>query len=136
MTARFTEGTLFCSLVRRRTEAQLAANRALINRFGPADETGHVEAPLSGMLPGDEGHVLALRGNPEYRQHLLEMGFTPGTPVTFVRSAPLSDPITVCVRGYQLSLRRREAETVWMRRCPPEYAVTEMLNKKEIAVNG
>ena len=136
MTARFTEGTLFCSLVRRRTEARLAANRALIDRFGPADDTGHVEAPLSSLLPGDEAHVLALRGDPDYRQHLLEMGFTPGTPVTFVRSAPLGDPITVCVRGYQLSLRRREAEAVWMRRCPPEYAAPEMLDQKEIAVTG
>jgi Fe2+ transport system protein FeoA len=122
MSSRISEGPLFCALVRRRIEAKVAANRALIERFGPADNTGHIEAPLSQLLPGDVSHVLALRGNPEYRQHLLEMGFTPGTEVVFVRSAPLGDPITVRVRGYQLSLRKREAEAVWMRRCPPEYA--------------
>jgi Fe2+ transport system protein FeoA len=119
MSSRFTDGSLFCALVRRRVEARQAAHRALVAQFGPEDETGHIEVPLSVMLPGDDGHVLALRGNPEYRQHLLELGFTPGTPVTFVRSAPLGDPITVRVRGYQLSLRRREAEAVLMRRCPP-----------------
>lgn len=134
MTARISEGPLFCALVRRRVEAKMAANRALIERFGPADETGHIEAPLSQLLPGDEAHVVALRGNPEYRQHLLEMGFTPGTAVTFVRSAPLGDPITVRVRGYQLSLRKREAEAVWMRRCPPEYSLP--LSPKDDAVEG
>ena len=84
------------------------------------DKTGHVELPLSEMHPGEDGHILAINGDPAIRQHLLEMGFTIGAPVEFIRAAPLSDPITVRIRGYQLSLRRREADSIWMRRCPPE----------------
>ena len=96
-------------------------NQDLIDHFGPADASGHVVMPLCEMLPGDLGHVLSLQGDPEVRQHLQEMGFTLGTPVVFVRTAPLRDPITVRVRGYQLSLRRREAEAILMRRCPPDF---------------
>jgi len=109
----------FCNLVRLWRKSRDEQNEAVLRRFGPPDETGHVEMPLACMLPGDDGHVLGLKGDPEVRQHLLEMGFTAGTPVVFVRVAPLGDPLTVRVRGYQLSLRHKEAEAIWMRRCPP-----------------
>jgi Fe2+ transport system protein FeoA len=91
-----------------------------VRSIGHPDSTGHVEMPLSAMQPGEDGHVLAVRGDSSVRQHLLEMGFTVGAYVQFVRVAPLSDPLTVRIRGYQLSLRRREADSIWMRRCPPE----------------
>jgi len=97
--------------------ARLAAELA---EFRP-DETGHTEMPLSRMRPGDFGHVLALQPGCEVREHLLELGFTPGTEITVIRVAPLGDPLTVRIRGYQLSLRRREAEAVLMRRCPPDF---------------
>ena len=90
-----------------------------------ADETGHTEMPLSEMRPGDFGHVLSLCPSCEQREHLLELGFTSGTEITVVRLAPLGDPMTVQIRGYQLSLRRREAEAVTMRRCPPEFDLPE-----------
>ena len=88
---------------------------------GPPDATGHVEMPLSRMQPGDQGHILSLCTCCAARQHLLELGFTPGTPIEFIRRAPLGDPLTVRVRGYQLSLRRLEAEAVRVRRCPPDW---------------
>lgn len=87
------------------------------NEFDP---TGHTRMPLSRMVPGDDGHVLELQGNSEIRQQLLELGFTKGASVGFVRVAPMSDPITVRVRGYQLALRREQAEAIIMLRCPPE----------------
>ena len=87
----------------------------------PPDETGHVVMPLSEMRPGDYGHVLSLCECCEARQHLLELGFTPGTSIEFIRRAPLGDPLTVRIRGYQLSLRRLEAEAVRVRRCPPDW---------------
>jgi len=48
---------------------------------------------------------------------LLEMGLTPGTGVTVVGAAPLGDPLEVEVRGYRLSLRRREAALVHVVPC-------------------
>lgn len=43
---------------------------------------------------------------------LREMGLLPGTPVTLVRTAPLGDPIEIKVRGYNLTLRKSEADHV------------------------
>ena len=109
--------SLLCRWYANQKAARLAAEAA---EFRP-DETGHTEMPLSRMRPGDFGHVRALLPGCEAREHLLELGFTLGTEVTVLRVAPLGDPLTVRIRGYQLSLRRREAEAVTMRRCPPDF---------------
>lgn len=43
---------------------------------------------------------------------LREMGLLPGTMVTFIRAAPLGDPLEFKLRGYHLTLRREEAEQI------------------------
>jgi len=43
---------------------------------------------------------------------LMEMGVVPGALVRVVKSAPLGDPIQVCVRNYHLALRRTEAQSI------------------------
>jgi ferrous iron transport protein A len=43
---------------------------------------------------------------------LMEMGMVPGAPVRVVKSAPLGDPIHVCIRDCHLALRRSEAKTI------------------------
>lgn len=43
---------------------------------------------------------------------LMEMGVIPGAFVRVVKSAPLGDPIQVCVRNYHLALRRAEAQSI------------------------
>ena len=43
---------------------------------------------------------------------LMEMGLVPGALVRVVKSAPLGDPIQVCVRNYHLALRRAEAKSI------------------------
>ena len=100
--------SLLCRWYASQKAARLAAEVAEFR----TDETGHTEMPLSRMRPGEFGHVLALQPGCEVREHLLELGFTPGTEITVIRVAPLGDPLTVKIRGYQLSLRRREAEAV------------------------
>lgn len=47
-----------------------------------------------------------------YRKKLLAMGLTPGTEFTVTRVAPLGDPIQIQVRGFNLSLRKDEAQTL------------------------
>ena len=64
---------------------------------------------LDSLKAGDQTRVLALRGEEEASQRLMEMGILPGTPLKVVRFAPLGDPVEVLVRGYHLSLRRGEA---------------------------
>ena len=45
-------------------------------------------------------------------QRLLDLGFVPGTPVTAIKRAPMGDPTTFEIRGYQLGLRRSESEAI------------------------
>ena len=46
------------------------------------------------------------------KRHIMDMGITKGTDVYVRKVAPLGDPIEVTVRGYELSLRKNEAETI------------------------
>lgn len=45
-----------------------------------------------------------------FRHKLLAMGLTPGVTITVLRVAPLGDPVQVKVRGYTLSLRKKECQ--------------------------
>lgn len=47
-----------------------------------------------------------------YRQKLLAMGLTPGTILELIRIAPLGDPIQIKLRGFSLSLRKKEARNL------------------------
>lgn len=46
------------------------------------------------------------------RQHILDMGLTPGTEVTMMKYAPMGDPIEIRLRGYELTLRRADAARI------------------------
>ncbi len=62
------------------------------------------------LQPGDRARVVSYGGSDkEYRRKLLSMGLTRGTELRFVKRAPLGDPIEIEVRGFALTLRRREA---------------------------
>ncbi len=79
------------------------------NLAGKAAIYTAVAVPITQLKAGKSGIVSKLEGTPSLRQHLLEMGFTKGTKVEFIRQAPLGDPIDLRLRGYRLSLRRAEA---------------------------
>jgi len=64
---------------------------------------------LSGLLPGEQGRVAGYDLSDEQRQRLQEMGLTVGAEFDVVRFAPMGDPIELKVRGYHLSLRKRDA---------------------------
>lgn len=49
------------------------------------------------------------------RPRLMEMGLLVGTPIELVRFAPMGDPVEIKVRGYNLTLRRHEAEQIFVR---------------------
>jgi ferrous iron transport protein A len=71
--------------------------------------------PLASLKVGSSGTISEIRVPPENRGRLLEMGMLVGTPVELVRFAPLGDPVEIKVRGYHLSLRKHEAEQIWVR---------------------
>lgn len=69
---------------------------------------------LRDLKPGQSGVVASIGGAGNIRRRVLEMGVTPGTKVDVVKVAPLGDPVEVVLRGYNLSLRKEEAEAIVM----------------------
>lgn len=69
-------------------------------------------AILSELLPGQQARITALSGDDSMVQRLLEMGLTDGEDLEVVRFAPMGDPMEIHVRGYNLTLRKREAAAV------------------------
>lgn len=67
---------------------------------------------LADLGIGESGRIVRLDGPPETRHRLREMGLTAGALVRLIRAAPLGDPLELLVRGYRLSVRKREAATV------------------------
>lgn len=61
---------------------------------------------------GETVTVKRLNGEGAVKRRLMDMGLTKGTEVTVRKVAPLGDPIEVTVRGYELSLRKADAETI------------------------
>lgn len=70
------------------------------------------EETLDFIEPDTSVRVLKVTGQKSSRKRILDMGLTPGTRVDVVRRAPLGDPVEFKLKGYNLSLRKREAETV------------------------
>ncbi len=71
--------------------------------------------PLSSLTPGSKGVVASIQVPPAHRARMLEMGLLVGTPLEVIRFAPLGDPVEIRIRGYNLSLRRHEADLVLVR---------------------
>lgn len=60
----------------------------------------------------EEGNVILVLGEGRLRRRLFDMGVTPGAHIILKKKAPLGDPIEINVRGYELTLRKSEAELV------------------------
>lgn len=67
---------------------------------------------LDQVAVGQTTSVVDVPGADHVSLRLLEMGLTPGVQVAVVAAAPLGDPLELEVRGYRLSIRRREAALV------------------------
>ncbi len=67
---------------------------------------------LKDLNPGQEGTVMSIGQRGPMRKRLMDMGVTPGIKVKVVKVAPLGDPIEINIRGYELSLRKNEAENI------------------------
>lgn len=61
---------------------------------------------------GNTVTVVKLHGEGAVRRRIMDMGITKGTSVYVRKVAPLGDPVEVTVRGYELSLRKADAEMI------------------------
>lgn len=69
---------------------------------------------LKDLAVGDSGKVMRLNGEGAIKRRLMDMGITKGVSIKVRKVAPLGDPIEITVRGYELSLRKTEAEWIVM----------------------
>lgn len=67
---------------------------------------------LSDFSIGESGTIKKVDGEGRIKRRLFDMGVTPGAQVFLRKKAPLGDPIEITIRGYELTLRKQEAETV------------------------
>lgn len=72
---------------------------------------------LKSLAVGDTGRVVGfVKGTTAYRKKLLSMGLTPGVEFSVTRYAPMGDPMEIKIRGFNLSLRKEEAEAILIER--------------------
>ena len=67
---------------------------------------------LSDLKIGETATVVKVLGYGGFRRRIMEMGFVYGQEVTVILDAPLKDPIEYHIMGYDISLRRKEAEMI------------------------
>ncbi|MBQ3038875.1 MAG: ferrous iron transport protein A [Clostridia bacterium] len=67
---------------------------------------------LRDAKPGDTVKVLSLTGEGAVKRRIMEMGITKGITIYVKKVAPLGDPMELTVRGYELTLRRADADMI------------------------
>lgn len=71
-----------------------------------------MEKYLSEFTVGEKGIVKKITAEGKIKRRLFDMGVTPNADVLMRKAAPLGDPIEVTIRGYELTLRKSEAQCV------------------------
>ena len=67
---------------------------------------------LGETKPGETVRVIKIGGEGPVKRRIMEMGVTKGIEIRVRKVAPLGDPVEVTVRGYELSLRKADAELI------------------------
>ncbi len=67
---------------------------------------------LKDVKIGDKAKVKKISGEGAIKRRIMDMGITKGTEIAVRKVAPLGDPIEITVRGYELSLRKADAEMI------------------------
>ncbi|MDD6316213.1 MAG: ferrous iron transport protein A [Butyricicoccaceae bacterium] len=67
---------------------------------------------LREVRPGETVTVLRLHGEGPVKRRIMDMGITKGVEIFVRKVAPLGDPIELNIRGYELSIRKADAEMV------------------------
>lgn len=67
---------------------------------------------LKDIRVGETTKVVKLHGEGAVKRRIMDMGITKGTEVFVRKVAPLGDPVEITVRGYELSLRKADADMI------------------------
>lgn len=93
--------------------SRLAFDASILDKIdlGPFSEEGEL-LPLSALPIGQSAVVQEIFATQETKRRLMDMGITKHTKVLLRKVAPLGDPIEISLRGYELSLRKSEAQMI------------------------
>ena len=86
---------------------------------------------LKELSVGDSAIITKVKGEGALRQHFLDMGIIPGTKVTFIKLAPMGDPMELMVRGYELTLRVDDADNIEVEAIPSQSSGEPIPGKSE-----
>ncbi len=67
---------------------------------------------LKDAKPGMTVQVLKISGENVLKRRIMDMGITKGIPIFVRKAAPLGDPVEITVRGYELSVRKEDAQII------------------------
>lgn len=67
---------------------------------------------LSSLKVDEKGIIIKIDGDSKFKRRLFDMGLTPSTEVILKKRAPFNDPILIKIRGYELTLRKKEADNI------------------------
>jgi ferrous iron transport protein A len=73
-----------------------------------------VDKKLSELNPGERGVVVKIGGSSSTRRRIMDMGVVRGTEIIVIRRAPLGDPVEFEIKDYNLSLRKKEADKIFV----------------------
>jgi ferrous iron transport protein A len=73
---------------------------------------GKIMKTLRDAKIGDTVKVVKLHGEGAIKRRIMDMGITKNVEITVRKVAPLGDPVEITVRGYELSLRKADAEMI------------------------
>lgn len=94
-----------------------------MNKFRPFLKTHYIIVKLSELKDGQHARITAMTGNGSLKRRLTEMGFIRGSEIETIKYAPLKDPIEYRLMGYEVSLRRSEADKIEVEILNPPYPI-------------
>lgn len=77
---------------------------------------------LTNIPDGESARVINVGGNNQITRRLMEMGVVPGVSIRMIKSAPFGDPLEISLRGYNLAMRKSEADQIEVQNLESEVA--------------
>ena len=91
----------------------MAFDQSILSQIDVTEEEGALlSLPLSELKVGEYAYIDGIYAMNEAKRRLMDMGLTRHTKVYLRKVAPLGDPIEISLRGYELTLRKSEAQMI------------------------
>lgn len=104
----------YCNQLKKQTEVEFCPSESCPYRENARrnrKRLGRVKT-LRELLPGETGRVVRIQAANSIRRRLIDMGVLPNVDITLERAAPLGDPLEIKLRGYHLTIRGEEADSI------------------------